>query len=223
MRACVAAAAKAEAAYAERRPRHVGPTVRRLVSRAADSTTALREARMTTVAPARTGAMLARGKSKQSYGTPRDFLDAVEARYGAITWDLAATRDNVVTQSDYYFGPASPFWRDALSPDCHWPTSGVNWLNPPFDDIATWAVKCAAWQPDAGARLIMLTPASVGSTWFADHVHGKAMVEPLSPRLTFVGEKHGYPKDLMISVWDGCSVGFEPWRWCERRRPRRLV
>lgn len=186
-----------------------------------------------TTAPARTGAMLARGKSKQTYQTPRDFLDAVEAKFGRITWDLAALQQNAVgTWNDHkdapYFGPSHPrpSHRNALSPDCIWPTVGVNWLNPPFDDIAPWAEKCAAWKPEGMSVTLLLTPASVASNWFAMHVHRKAFVMPLSPRLTFVGETHPYPKDLMLSVFSNFAVGFEPWRWCvpvPRRRLRRVV
>ncbi len=179
------------------------------------------------LAPGRTGAMLARGKSKQNYRTPRVFLAAVEARFGDIRWDLAATERSAVAGG--YFGPdhPDPACRNALSPDCVWPSTGTLWLNPEFDNIAPWAARCAAWKPLPGAKIVLLTPASVGSNWFAEHVHRKAMVLPLRPRIAFVGERYGYPKDLMISVFDGYSVGFEPWRWSEqparRGRLRRVA
>lgn len=65
-----------------------------------------------------------------------------------------------------------------------------------------------------------VTPASVGSVWFREHVHGKAYCFGISPRLTFVGEKDPYPKDLMLSLFtsEGYS-GFEPWNWLDWARP----
>jgi hypothetical protein len=151
-----------------------------------------------------TGASLNRGASRQDYGTPPDLLRAVETRFGLLTADLACTPDNQVatTFEHFYHG----------SDEIPWPREGRLWLNPPFSNIDTWAEKCAAWQPLYGAKLLFLTPASVGSNWFAKHVHGRAMVLALSPRITFVGCKDPYPKDCILSVF-GESPGFNLWRW----------
>ncbi len=60
---------------------------------------------------------------------------------------------------------------------------------------------------------MMLIPASVATNWFADEIHGCALVLPIRPRLTFVGHQHPYPKDLMLCVYNLGAPGFEPWRW----------
>lgn len=46
-----------------------------------------------------TGAAYHKGTSNQDVATPREFLKVVEARFGQIGWDLAATKDNQVVSS----------------------------------------------------------------------------------------------------------------------------
>lgn len=150
------------------------------------------------------GAAHHRGSSRQNFATPPEFVHAVEARFGAITVDLAASADNA----------KAPAWideeRNSLLVDWH-KFDGLLWLNPPFAHIKPWARKCDV-ESALGARIALLVPASVGSEWFNDHVHGRALVLPLRPRLTFVGADDPYPKDLMLCVF-GEPAGFEPWRW----------
>lgn len=150
------------------------------------------------------------GRSRQDYGTPRAFLDAVEIRFGRIVFDLAATSQNKVV--DDHFGPGSGAVHDALV--VAWPThGGLLWLNPPFADLAPWAAKCAVEQ-SAGARIAMLVPAGVGTLWYASHVEPNAYVFALRPRLTFVGETAPYPKDLLLCYFTPERLrGFESWGW----------
>lgn len=157
------------------------------------------------------------GNSKQDFGTPWEFIEAVEERFGKLSYDLAASKKN--TKAPAFLTQQA----DSLSIDWHTLTNGWMWLNPPFAHIDPWARKCAR-EKRKGARIIFLTPASVGSNWFAKHVHGKALVIPVSPRLTFEGQppnpKTGkvdpYPKDCMISVFaKDIPPGFQLWRWKE--------
>ncbi len=150
------------------------------------------------------------GRSEQTVCTPRDFLDAVENRFGRIQWDCAATRDNGVTHNMLsYFGPdhVNPDNRDGLT--ALWTSDCLHWCNPPFSKIGPWVEKAAS----SGANVLMLLPASVGSEWFAAHVHRKAYVLALSPRLTFNGHTDPYPKDLMLLVYGAGLYGFDCWRW----------
>jgi phage N-6-adenine-methyltransferase len=146
------------------------------------------------------------GRSRQDYGTPLDFINAVEASWGPLSLDLAASDEN----------HKAPVWitpeQDSFSYD--WSVAGCRlmWLNPPYSDIAPWAAKCAATKLVRGSRIFLLVPASVGSNWYADHVHGKAHVLALSPRLTFEGCADPYPKDLLLAVY-GEAPGFDVWRW----------
>ena len=158
------------------------------------------------------------GKSRQDFETPDEFIRAVEQRFGRLSCDLAANDDlggpGANHKAPLWWGPG----QDALVQD--WTRLAGNlWLNPPFGQIPRWAAKCAASAGD-GRRIIMLSPASIGTNWFADHVHGRALVLALNPRITFVGESHPYPKDLMITVWGPKSwIGLDVWRWRPLRGP----
>lgn len=148
------------------------------------------------------GPSVRRHKSKQDYATPRLFTDACERRFGSFTWDLAAS----VTNSK-----ASRFFTErenSLKQDWH-KLEGTLWLNPPFANIAPWAAKCASVRERPG-WLLMLTPASIGTNWFEQHVYGKAYVLGVS-RMTFVGETAPYPKDLMLTLWGYGVSGFGTW------------
>jgi len=156
------------------------------------------------------GASMARGRSNQVVGTPREFLDAVEARFGKIVFDLAATKTNTVTGDKCFFGPGSEFGEDALNQDWY-SLVGTLWLNPPYSDIAPWAAKLALNRHRKGWT-IMLVPASVGSNWFAEN-EPNCYVSGIRPRLIFVGSTTPYPKDLMLMISGFGIVGRESWKW----------
>jgi len=158
------------------------------------------------------------GKSEQVVGTPRDFLDAVEARFGELDWDLAANETNCVVQnvdggpSRFFFGEEENSlrqnWGDRV---------GLNWCNPPFDDIAPW-VKKAAEEASPIARVLMLTPASVDANWWWDFVRPHAVTYAVAPRLTFVGHDKPYPKGLSLLYFGLGATGFGRFRWKEGRK-----
>ena len=154
------------------------------------------------------------GKSVQEVQTPREFLDAVERRFGVLTWDLAADETNHVTKD--WSGPGSEVQVDSLAGAWWALPPGFKWLNPPYGNIAPWAEKCANdahcnWH-NGPSRIALLVPASVGSNWFANYVDGKALVLFLRPRLTFVGHTQSYPKDLILALY-GEKPGYECWDW----------
>jgi phage N-6-adenine-methyltransferase len=153
-----------------------------------------------------------RGKSEQIVRTPKDFLDAVRERFGRIDFDLACTLSNCVADSGTgYFHDRGI---DALTQDWreHHDPHNTLWLNPPFSKIAPWAAKCAEMRDHLG-RILLLTPASIGSNWYRDHIHGKAYVLALASRIKFVGHQNQFPKDLILSVFGAGMSGFEVWDW----------
>lgn len=142
---------------------------------------------------------------QQSYRTPPDFLAAVERRFDALfAFDLAATRTNAVA-AGYFDHSAGD---DALART--WPTivdGDAAWLNPPFNRAKDFARK-ASESPQC--RTLMLVPASVGTAWFAEYVHGRALVVFLRPRLVFLNADGtpmpaGINRDLML-----CAYGWTP-------------
>jgi len=154
-----------------------------------------------------------RGRSKQDYGTPWEFVRAVERRFGKLDVDLAATNEN--TKASQFISPEE----DSLSFDWHgtFAHRRLNlWLNPPFSHIEPWAEKCSIFGARAMfARIQFLVPASVGSNWYRAHVERKGFVLFLNGRITFVGEKDPYPKDLMLVIYGAGIWGFDTWRWME--------
>jgi phage N-6-adenine-methyltransferase len=151
-----------------------------------------------------TGASMRRHASVQTYATPPDFMAAVAPRFGKPAFDLAASTDN--TKAARFYSEAD----DSLKQSWH-KLGGWLWLNPPFSDIAPWAEKCAA-EMRLGARILFLTPASVGANWFQRHVVPNAHVLELSPRLSFDGHQP-YPKDLVLSVFCCSLTGRSHWAW----------
>ena len=158
-------------------------------------------------------------KSKQDWGTPPDFKSAVERRFGPLAWDLACHDDgrNSLTDTTGMFGPTV----DSLKQDWHKIEGGYLWLNPPYADIAPWARKCK-YESSKGAKILMLTPASVDSNWFRESCLHQCLTLALNPRIKFVGANAGYNKPLMLTVWghdvitdDGLPLEdlFDQWRW----------
>lgn len=164
-------------------------------------------------APKKTGASLNRSGSNPNRGTPREFLEAVEARFGPLEWDLAADAKNcVVLNGDDE--PSGQFFskkENSLAQD--WRVlGGLLWLNPPFDNVAPWAKKCAE-EANARTRIIFLTQASIGANWYWKWVRPYAVSYILHPRLVFVGETNHFPKDLMISLYGFGVTALGRWRW----------
>ncbi len=149
------------------------------------------------------------GHSKQDYETPPDFFAAVEGLLGRrFDVDLAAKETNkkvarfVSPEQDTFKVPWSTDFAGCLA-----------WLNPEFGDIAPYAERCMQHAGTNGLQIVMLTPASIGSNWYAEYVHDKALIIGIRPRLTFVGASDPYPKDLMLSLFGFGETGIEVWKW----------
>ena len=167
--------------------------------------------------PAVTGAAFHKGESKQDYATPREFIRAVELKFGKIDWDLAASESNAVC-FDWIGEQQDSFtvdWHKLKPPEI----PGLErkgrphlWLNPPFNNIEPWVRKCAIeWVQ--GAEISFLVPAAVGSEWYAKYVHHKARVYSVRPRLCFDG-KNPYPKDVVLCRYSAIgSPSFKLWKW----------
>lgn len=149
-----------------------------------------------------------RGRSKQDYRTPPEFLRALKARLGVVGFyrDLAASDDSVAPR---FFSKED----DALTKE--WVAPEGEWLfcNPPYSNIGPWVMKAS----ECSSNVAMLIPASVGSNWWKDSVDGVANVLFLNGRLTFVGATAPYPKDCAILLFTHKrgSAGYSVWSWRE--------
>lgn len=154
--------------------------------------------------------------SKQDYGTPPEFIRAIERRFGLIDCDLAARSDNTVAPKFY-----TPEQDSLIQPwAAHHPTGNL-FLNPPFAHIEPWAAKCAAQCLNRQGWILMLVPASVGSLWFHRHVRNDAHWDGI-PRMQFVGADHLYPKDLMLCAFGYGVRGNGYWDWRHDAHPKIL-
>jgi hypothetical protein len=148
--------------------------------------------------------------SKQDYQSPLDFLEAVQDRFGQITFDLSCTRENSVAPMGY-FHPE----HDALKEDWRELSELTCYGNVPFAQSARFAEKAAAsLKCEIPPTVLLLVPASVDANWFRDYVHERALVLPLSPRLTFIDQPAPINRPLMLCVYGpNITPGFEPWQW----------
>lgn len=160
--------------------------------------------------------------SSQEYGTPPEFLRAVERRFGKIGFDLAANKKNHVVDS--WFGPGSDEAEDALKVD--WRpylrelrrVIQIPWLNPPFSDIEPFAEKLQFYRNER-IFMPMLAPASIGTRWYEKHARDYCITIGLTAcRLKFIGATDTYPKDLALYVYGYGLHGFMTWDPLERHR-----
>jgi phage N-6-adenine-methyltransferase len=156
-----------------------------------------------------------RKEENQIVRTPREFIYAVEARFGGIVADLAANAENAI--APVYFGQGSQHGEDSLTANWRRLGSlagiGLRWLNPPYSDraqpIARWAMKCAEMRGKVDGPIAFLVPAAVCTTWFRRHVAPHAYVFELFPR---VFDKQIRDCILALYTPEG-YVGREPWDW----------
>jgi phage N-6-adenine-methyltransferase len=149
-------------------------------------------------------------KSRQDVETPQEFIDAVAARWGKIDVDLACHSRNPKAA-------VALTWPDVNSLAQDWAGlyADLNcWLNPEYGNVGPWAEKAAA----AGGMMrrggiFMLVPSGTSTQWWAHHVHRKAMVYFLRPKIVFVGEKSSFPKDLTLVQYAPGLSGYDTWRW----------
>ena len=136
------------------------------------------------------------GRSEQDVGTPVWLLRLVERSFGVIALDPAASDKNHAC--DNYYTEQT----DGLVQPWHGlPAGSIVWVNPPYAKIKPWVKKAEETAYFWSQVVVMLVPAAVGSNWWAAHVHQKAAVYFIRPRLKFIGHKQGYPKDLALLVY----------------------
>ena len=181
------------------------------------------------------GARVSTGNdSKQDYRTPADLMTACRKRFGPVGFDLAATASNA--QHERYFAPSEIVTVEGKGKDRNiirtphhdsaayaldafrhsWAEIsrqfGLCWLNCEFGAIADWSARCKL-EGNEGARILLLTPASVGANWFSDHVAGCADIYYMKGRPAFIAGEV-YNKDCMISHYGPGATGMTcVWDW----------
>jgi phage N-6-adenine-methyltransferase len=171
------------------------------------------------------GPTIDRAASSGDIWTPWKFIAAVQKKFGYLDWDLAASEVN--RRATNWIDEA----QNSLTVDWH-ELGGLQWLNPPYSNIAPWAMKCAAqsWRPkvdtiNAGAQILLLVPGSIGANWYWNWVEpyadvysiGRLVFDNCFDRKTGAPVKTTYPKDLILCHYYNRQSYREMkrWRWEE--------
>lgn len=152
---------------------------------------------------------------RQTYETNKAFFALADSIYH-FTHDLAADHTNAKCKN-YFSLP----YNDALL----LPWAGLDgylWLNPPFSQNKDW-VKKAHGEWKKGAKICVLTLASVGSNWFRDYVWNRASVRFLNGRMKFEGQTTPFDKDLMLIIFDDQPVVNDLWLWKDDLKKEGIV
>lgn len=155
--------------------------------------------------------------SKQDYQTPKALIEACEKRFGKITVDLAAHKDNKVcpryiTTEELWTTEA--FGADTFKFRWHKLTEefgGVLWLNPPFGEIPKFSKKCAE-EAELGANVLLLIPYGTTKA-FMSNVLGESDIYMLEGRLQFIPGK-SFPKDcVVVHYYKNATGSIYFWDW----------
>lgn len=150
---------------------------------------------------------------KQGHRTPREFLDAIEKRFGKIGWDLAATPGHEVGAGFGYSPEENSLVQRWDRFPVEWRGQSTVWLNPPFANIRPWVAKLDAECQELSRWTLCLVPYSVGAKWWRDHVHEKCVIYSVG-RMKFVGSEWDFPKDLALLAYGFGARGVVPlWDW----------
>lgn len=146
-------------------------------------------------------------KEGQVTGTPWDFFNVLNDEFG-FAYDLAASTEN--TKCSQYITEEE----DSLTVDWHLlAPDRWHYLNPPFANMTPWVSKCKM-EMDLGAKIALLTRASVDTQWYADFVEQFTERRWPTPRLKFLGHTTTYPVPVMLSLFEtGREVKCFQWRW----------
>lgn len=161
-----------------------------------------------------------RPNSGQSYRTPPELLDAVQARFGRITFDLACTSEDCVAEAGFCFDEGDDAlitdWRDVLD------EFDTAWCNPMWKDAGKYAKL--AWASDR--KVLLNCQLAPDTTWYRDYVHPYARVFALIPRVPYLKpdgtpafvDERGKPlsvnRPVMIAAYGfGLEPGLDHWEW----------
>ena len=132
---------------------------------------------------------------RTDFGTPRRVVEALEAEFGPIELDVAASPELHVCE---------PYLTDIGG---HWPRVGNAFLNPPYGRKAGVGrfLKIARLRVEQGRAqcVICLVPARPETQWWSEAVAGATWVLYLDRRIRFEGEQWGakFPSALIIYGW----------------------
>lgn len=197
--------------------------MRRLPQRASRQGGALLGVRRAREGIEMSGPSINRAESSGDIWTPWEFIHAIEATFGKIRVDLAASDRS--RKADVWISPEM----DSLTKDWNatyesYGRNGLMYLNPPYGNIEPWAKKCTkTYEDNEQVEIMLLVPASIGANWFWNWVWPYATVYSVG-RMVFdncFDRKTGklvltvYPKDLILCHYTNTtpSKTLQRWPW----------
>lgn len=139
--------------------------------------------------------------ARNDWQTPRGVLDLVNA-VGCIMFDPCTSDDNPTDANMYISPPGNGLewdWRIG---------GGLVYVNPPYNELAAWAEKCAAEGVGRGVEIISLTPARTDTRAAQDYLFTAEAICFWRGRLRFVGAKDAAPFPSMLCYWGQKSDRF---------------
>lgn len=114
--------------------------------------------------------------------TPQDFFDKLNEEFGFVL-DAAAT--DKTAKCGLYYTPET----DGLSQS--WDRGGAVFCNPPYGrEIGKWVQKAHEEAiAGGGYPIALLIPARTDTSYFHDHIYGKAEIRFVRGRLRFTDEE----------------------------------
>lgn len=127
---------------------------------------------------------------RTDWGTPPAMFAGLDKEFG-FTLDVCASPHNA--KCERYFT------RD--DDGIHQSWEGVCWCNPPYGrEIPKW-VRKAAQEAQRGVTTVMLIPARTDTSWWHEHIEGRAEVRFIRGRVTFVGAEHPAPFPSAVVIF----------------------
>lgn len=112
--------------------------------------------------------------------TPQDFFDKLNEEFDFVL-DAAAT--DKTAKCGTYFTPET----DGLSQS--WDRGGAVFCNPPYGrEIGKWVQKAHEEAIAGGYPIVLLIPARTDTSYFHDHIYGKAEIRFIRGRLRFTDD-----------------------------------
>lgn len=150
--------------------------------------------------------------ARQIVGTPKSFINAVQKRFGPITWDLAGNSINHKGPPGCYYGPGSAHGENSFAEDWRKLFPGNLWLNPTYNNICKWTQKIKYYRLPKDTRIFLLVPAMINSVRFYEDVYKHSLILSLLRGIAFNNHKTRIPLDMILAVY-GEPPGFEVWPW----------
>lgn len=132
--------------------------------------------------------------------TPQDFFDKLNEEFGFVL-DAAAT--DKTAKCGLYYTPET----DGLSQS--WDRGGAVFCNPPYGrEIGKWVQKAHEEAiAGGGYPIVLLIPARTDTSYFHDHIYGKAEIRFVRGRLRFTDEEGNAadpaPFPSMVVIYNG--------------------